>query len=142
MTQADQKTSPGQDVLDLEIRCLPDTRMLSPLRAMATAVAMSHNTFDAAVYLCVCDKIVPGMYNAMVRLNIPSVYVSGGPMLAGSRGGDLISVFEGVGKHIKIASVPSMIADRSWEKCRDFLSVSRMIFTRPGSLTYFSMSSG
>lgn len=46
-----------------------------------------------------CDKIVPAMYNAMVRLNIPSVYVSGGPMLAGSRGSDLISVFEGVGKH-------------------------------------------
>jgi dihydroxy-acid dehydratase len=46
-----------------------------------------------------CDKIVPGMYNAMVRLNIPAVYVSGGPMLAGSRGGDLISVFEAVGKH-------------------------------------------
>ncbi len=46
-----------------------------------------------------CDKIVPAMYNAMVRLNIPAVYVSGGPMLAGSRGGDLISVFEGVGKH-------------------------------------------
>jgi dihydroxy-acid dehydratase len=46
-----------------------------------------------------CDKIVPAMYNAMVRLDIPAVYVSGGPMLAGSRGGDLISVFEGVGKH-------------------------------------------
>ncbi len=46
-----------------------------------------------------CDKIVPGMYNAMVRLNIPSVYVSGGPMLAGRDGSDLISVFEGVGKH-------------------------------------------
>ncbi|MBN1256314.1 MAG: dihydroxy-acid dehydratase, partial [Planctomycetes bacterium] len=46
-----------------------------------------------------CDKIVPGMYNAMVRLNIPAVYVSGGPMLAGRQGGDLISVFEGVGKY-------------------------------------------
>ncbi len=46
-----------------------------------------------------CDKIVPAMYNAMVRLDIPAVYVSGGPMLAGSRGEDLISVFEGVGKH-------------------------------------------
>ena len=46
-----------------------------------------------------CDKIVPAMYNAMVRLNIPSVYVSGGPMLAGKQGGDLISVFEGVGRH-------------------------------------------
>ncbi len=46
-----------------------------------------------------CDKIVPAMYNAMVRINIPAVYVSGGPMLAGARGTDLITVFEGVGKH-------------------------------------------
>jgi len=46
-----------------------------------------------------CDKIVPGMLNAMVRLNIPAVYVSGGPMLAGSRGSDLITVFEAVGRH-------------------------------------------
>ena len=54
---------------------------------------------DAWIGIGNCDKIVPGMYNAMVRLNIPSVYVSGGPMLAGPGGGDLISVFEGVGKH-------------------------------------------
>jgi dihydroxy-acid dehydratase len=46
-----------------------------------------------------CDKIVPGMLNAMARINIPAVYVSGGPMLAGAGGTDLISVFEGVGKH-------------------------------------------
>jgi len=46
-----------------------------------------------------CDKIVPAMYNAMVRVNIPAVYVSGGPMLAGKDGSDLISVFEGVGKN-------------------------------------------
>lgn len=46
-----------------------------------------------------CDKIVPGMLNAMVRLNIPSVYVSGGPMLAGQNNSDLITVFEGVGQH-------------------------------------------
>ena len=45
-----------------------------------------------------CDKIVPGMLNAMVRLNIPSVYVSGGAMLAGQNKSDLITVFEGVGK--------------------------------------------
>jgi dihydroxy-acid dehydratase len=44
-----------------------------------------------------CDKIVPAMYNAMVRMNIPAVYVSGGPMLAGPDGSDLISVFETVG---------------------------------------------
>jgi len=46
-----------------------------------------------------CDKIVPGMLNAMVRLNIPSVYVSGGPMLTGQNNSDLITVFEGVGQH-------------------------------------------
>ena len=45
-----------------------------------------------------CDKIVPGMLNDMVRLNIPSLYVSGGPMLAGQNNTDLISVFEGVGR--------------------------------------------
>lgn len=45
-----------------------------------------------------CDKIIPGMLNAMVRLNIPSVYVSGGPMLAGRNNADLITIFEGVGK--------------------------------------------
>jgi len=45
-----------------------------------------------------CDKIVPGMMNAMVRLNIPSVYVSGGPMLAGQKNTDLITIFEGVGR--------------------------------------------
>lgn len=54
---------------------------------------------DAWIGLGNCDKIVPGMYNAMARLNIPSVYVSGGPMLASPAGGDLISIFESVGKH-------------------------------------------
>ena len=53
---------------------------------------------DGWIGLGNCDKIVPAMYNAMVRLNIPSVYVSGGPMLAGKDGSDLISVFEGVGR--------------------------------------------
>lgn len=47
-----------------------------------------------------CDKIAPGMLNAMVRLNIPSIYVSGGPMLAGQNNTDLISVFEGVGQYV------------------------------------------
>jgi dihydroxy-acid dehydratase len=54
---------------------------------------------DAWIGIGNCDKIVPAMYNAMVRINIPSIYVSGGPMLAGSRCTDLISIFEGVGQH-------------------------------------------
>lgn len=54
---------------------------------------------DAWIGIGNCDKIVPAMYNAMVRVNIPAIYVSGGPMLAGSRCTDLISIFEGVGQH-------------------------------------------
>lgn len=56
--------------------------------------------FDGLVLVCNCDKIVPGMLMAMLRLNIPAVMISGGPMLAGNLSGrpvDLISVFEGVG---------------------------------------------
>ena len=54
---------------------------------------------DAWIGIGNCDKIVPAMLNSMVRINIPAVYVSGGPMLAGSGGSDLISVFEAVGRH-------------------------------------------
>ncbi len=54
---------------------------------------------DAWIGIGNCDKIIPAMYNAMVRINIPSLYVSGGPMLAGCGGKDLISVFEGVGSY-------------------------------------------
>ncbi|MGB3242843.1 MAG: dihydroxy-acid dehydratase, partial [Candidatus Omnitrophota bacterium] len=55
---------------------------------------------DGMVCICNCDKIVPGMMMAMLRLNIPSLMLSGGPMLAGCMNKeaiDLISVFEGVG---------------------------------------------
>jgi dihydroxy-acid dehydratase len=57
--------------------------------------------FDGLVMICDCDKIVPGMLMAMLRLNIPSIMISGGPMMAGivdKKPVDLISVFEGVGK--------------------------------------------
>ncbi|OEU44669.1 MAG: dihydroxy-acid dehydratase [Desulfobacterales bacterium S7086C20] len=62
-------------------------------------MAISH-AFDAMVMVCNCDKIVPGMLMAAARLNLPTVVVSGGPMLAGNYKGkkvDLVSVFEGVG---------------------------------------------
>jgi dihydroxy-acid dehydratase len=56
--------------------------------------------FDGMVCIANCDKIVPGMLMASVRLNIPTIYVSGGPMKAGKtkdgRTVDLISIFEGV----------------------------------------------
>ena len=56
--------------------------------------------FDALVCIPNCDKIIPGMLMAAVRLNIPTIFVSGGPMKAGkTKDGktvDLISIFEGV----------------------------------------------
>jgi dihydroxy-acid dehydratase len=64
------------------------------------AMAMAH-PFDALVMIPNCDKIIPGMLMAALRMNIPTIFVSGGPMLAGKLRGkavDLISVFEGVGK--------------------------------------------
>ncbi|WP_227268613.1 phosphogluconate dehydratase [Roseobacter weihaiensis] len=52
--------------------------------AMATGVAMSHNTFDAAVYLGVCDKIVPGLVIAAQTFgHIPTVFLPAGPMTSG-----------------------------------------------------------
>ncbi|NVM22743.1 MAG: dihydroxy-acid dehydratase [Desulfobacterales bacterium] len=62
-------------------------------------MAIAH-AFDAMVMVTNCDKIVPGMLMAAARLNLPTIIVSGGPMLTGARDGktiDLISVFEGVG---------------------------------------------
>ncbi len=69
------------------------------IEVMATA-----HQFDALVLVPNCDKIVPGMMMAAARLNIPSIVISGGPMLAGRHPDnpstdkiDLISVFESVG---------------------------------------------
>src|SRR2546423_34077 len=59
--------------------------------------------FDAMVCIPNCDKITPGMLMGAARVNIPTIFVSGGPMLAGvdeqGNKSDLITVFEGVGKH-------------------------------------------
>jgi phosphogluconate dehydratase len=52
--------------------------------ALAAGVAMSHNTFDAAVYLGICDKIVPGLVIAAATFgHVPSVFIPGGPMTSG-----------------------------------------------------------
>ncbi len=52
--------------------------------ALAAGVAMSHNTFDAAVYLGVCDKIVPGLIIAAATFgHVPSVFMPAGPMTSG-----------------------------------------------------------
>jgi len=65
-------------------------------------VVESHR-FDALICIPNCDKIIPGMLMGAMRANIPTVFVSGGPMAAGrTRDGrvtDLISIFEGVGAY-------------------------------------------
>ncbi len=66
-------------------------------------VAQAH-AFDALVFIANCDKIIPGMLMAAVRLNIPAIFISGGPMLAGRLGDkpgekfDLSTMFMAVGK--------------------------------------------
>ncbi|MFA9404984.1 MAG: dihydroxy-acid dehydratase [Anaerolineales bacterium] len=64
---------------------------------------ISAHCFDGMICLTNCDKIVPGMLMAAMRLDIPTIFVSGGPMPAGKtpdgRTVDLISVFEGVGAY-------------------------------------------
>jgi dihydroxy-acid dehydratase len=54
--------------------------------------------FDALVFIPNCDKIIPGMLMAAARLNLPSIFISGGPMLSND-GMDLNTVFEAVGAY-------------------------------------------
>lgn len=65
------------------------------------AMALAH-AFDALVMVPNCDKNVPGLLMAAARLNLPTIFVSGGPMLAGRIDGhktSLSSMFEAVGKY-------------------------------------------
>ena len=80
---------------------LPSREMI----ADSVEVMAEAHGFDALVFIPNCDKITPGMLMAAARLNLPALFVSGGPMLAGrfSTGGevkkvDLSTVFEAVGK--------------------------------------------
>ncbi|MCH2248584.1 MAG: phosphogluconate dehydratase [Cognatishimia sp.] len=61
--------------------------------AMATGVALSHNTYDAAVYLGVCDKIVPGLViGAQAFGHLPGVFIPAGPMTSGIANDDKAKV--------------------------------------------------
>lgn len=67
------------------------------------AVSMAH-PFDGLVLIPSCDKIVPGMIMAALRLDIPSIVISGGPMLAGKFKGediDYSTCYEAIGKYKK-----------------------------------------
>ena len=76
---------------------LPSRELIADsLEIMATS-----HPFDALVLMASCDKIIPGMLIGAARLNIPSIFISGGPMLPGRMGGQdlgLDKVFEAVGR--------------------------------------------
>ncbi len=91
------------------------------IEVMATA-----HSFDAMVMVTNCDKITPGMLMAAARLNIPTIIVSGGPMLAGrhpenhSKKLDLVTVFESVGSVLSGNMTPdelNMIEDEACPTC-------------------------
>ncbi|MFD3446223.1 dihydroxy-acid dehydratase, partial [Microbacteriaceae bacterium 4G12] len=71
--------------------------------ADAAETVIQAHWFDGVLFIPNCDKITPGMLMASVRTNVPSVFVSGGPMEAGrtkdGKALSLVSVFEGVGAH-------------------------------------------
>ncbi len=73
------------------------------LIADAVETMIAAHWFDGMICIPNCDKIVPGMLMATMRLNVPTIFVSGGPMKAGTTAAgrvvDLMSVFEGVGAY-------------------------------------------
>ncbi|HEY1012045.1 MAG TPA: dihydroxy-acid dehydratase [Herpetosiphonaceae bacterium] len=92
-------------------------------------VAAAH-CFDAMICIPNCDKIVPGMLMGAARVNIPTVFVSGGPMQAGrdaqGKKVDLISVFEGVGQHAAGAIDDARLLDLERNGCPTCGSCSGM----------------
>ena len=72
------------------------------LIADAVETMTEAHCFDALICVSNCDKITPGMIMGALRVNVPTVFVTGGPMLAGRNpdgsSSDLVTVFEGVGK--------------------------------------------
>jgi dihydroxy-acid dehydratase len=72
--------------------------------ADSVEIMVKAHALDAVVFVTNCDKILPGMVMAAARLDVPTVVVTGGPMLAGDYRGDKVSlsnIFEGLGKYFK-----------------------------------------
>ncbi len=92
-------------------------------------VAEAHR-LDGLVCIMNCDKIVPGMLMAAARINIPTIFISGGPMKAGitSDGGksDLVTVFEAVGKFQKGEMSESKLTELETVSCPTCGSCSGM----------------
>lgn len=91
-------------------------------------MALAHQ-FDALVMVPNCDKNVPGLLMAAARLNIPTVFVSGGPMLAGHVQGQktsLSSMFEAVGAHAAGKMTEEQVEDYVCNACPTCGSCSGM----------------
>ncbi|MBS7646442.1 MAG: dihydroxy-acid dehydratase [Candidatus Bathyarchaeia archaeon] len=93
------------------------------LIADSVEVMIQANQFDGMVLITNCDKITPGMLMAAARLNIPSIVVTGGPMLSGRYRGRIVDVtviFEAVGE-VKAGKLSQdelkMIEDRAFPGC-------------------------
>jgi len=74
------------------------------LIADSVELVVEAHRFDGMVLVCSCDKIIPGMLMAAARLNIPSIVVTGGPMLPGCYRGEkvtLTKIFEAVGEYTR-----------------------------------------
>jgi dihydroxy-acid dehydratase len=95
-------------------------------------LAQAH-AFDGLVFIPNCDKVVPGMLMAAIRLNLPSIFVSGGPMLAGkfvqgntARSVDLITVFQAVGKVAKGKMTEAELQELEMVACPGYGSCAGM----------------
>ena len=91
------------------------------------------HAFDGLVFIPNCDKVIPGMLMAAARLNLPSIFISGGPMMAGRlyrdgqlRSVDLSSVFQAVGEAIKGNMPETELAELERVACPGYGSCAGM----------------
>ncbi|MCG7336525.1 dihydroxy-acid dehydratase [Sporosarcina sp. ACRSM] len=100
------------------------------LIADAAETVINAHWFDGVFYIPNCDKITPGMLMAAVRTNVPSVFVTGGPMEAGTSADgkqlSLTSVFEGVGAYKQGSMTEAELLDIEQNACPTCGSCSGM----------------
>jgi dihydroxy-acid dehydratase len=103
------------------------------LIADSVEITAEAHAFDALVFIPNCDKIIPGMLMAALRLNLPAIFVSGGPMLAGRRvvdgkeeRVDVNTIFEAVGQVAAGSMKPEELAELEALACPGCGSCSGM----------------
>jgi len=101
--------------------------------ADSVEIFVQAHAFDGLVFIPNCDKVIPGMLMAALRLNLPGIFISGGPMLAGrlvkngqERAVDLNSVFLAVGEAVKGSISEEEVAELEEVACPGCGSCSGM----------------